>query len=128
MQGCELPTRKRSPFELAKPGRLLGRIEATPLDAAPTKRNPMNSPRHPLSALLLCGLHLLIPNVLAQAGGATWNLNPTTGDWNTAANWTPAAPLPDNPCWKLPRATSGVMPSFLQAPAQFAPRASATPA
>jgi len=27
----------------------------------------------------------------AQAGGATWNLNPTTGDWNTAANWTPAA-------------------------------------
>jgi len=23
------------------------------------------------------------------AGSATWNLNPTTGDWNTAANWTP---------------------------------------
>jgi hypothetical protein len=22
------------------------------------------------------------------AGSATWSLNPTTGDWNTAANWT----------------------------------------
>ena len=26
----------------------------------------------------------------AQAGSATWNLNPTSEDWNTAANWTPA--------------------------------------
>ena len=25
-----------------------------------------------------------------QAGSATWNLNPTNGDWNTAANWMPA--------------------------------------
>jgi autotransporter-associated beta strand protein len=50
----------------------------------------MNSPRHPLSALLLCGLLLLIPNAPAQAGSATWNLNPTTEDWNTATNWTPA--------------------------------------
>jgi autotransporter-associated beta strand protein len=50
----------------------------------------MNSPRHPLSALLLCGLLLLIPNAPAQADSATWNLNPTSGDWNTAANWTPA--------------------------------------
>jgi autotransporter-associated beta strand protein len=24
-----------------------------------------------------------------NAGSATWNLNPTNGDWNTAANWTP---------------------------------------
>jgi autotransporter-associated beta strand protein len=49
----------------------------------------MNSPRHLLSALLLCGLLLLIPNASAQAGSATWNLNPTSGDWNTATNWTP---------------------------------------
>ena len=27
---------------------------------------------------------------LAFAGSATWNLNPTSGDWNTAENWTPA--------------------------------------
>jgi fibronectin-binding autotransporter adhesin len=26
----------------------------------------------------------------AHAGSATWNLNPTNGDWHTAANWTPA--------------------------------------
>lgn len=23
------------------------------------------------------------------AGSATWKLSPTTGDWNTATNWTP---------------------------------------
>jgi autotransporter-associated beta strand protein len=27
---------------------------------------------------------------LTYAGSATWNLNPTNGDWNTPANWTPA--------------------------------------
>lgn len=27
----------------------------------------------------------------ASAGSATWNLNPGSGDWNTATNWTPAA-------------------------------------
>ena len=26
----------------------------------------------------------------ADAGSATWNLNPATNDWNTATNWTPA--------------------------------------
>ena len=26
----------------------------------------------------------------AQAGSATWKLNPVSGDWNTAANWSPA--------------------------------------
>ena len=25
----------------------------------------------------------------ADAGSATWKLNPATNDWNTAANWTP---------------------------------------
>ena len=30
------------------------------------------------------------------AGSATWNLNPTSGEWNTAANWTPAT-VPDGP-------------------------------
>ncbi len=50
----------------------------------------MNSALHPLPALLLCGLLLLIPNAPAHAGSATWNLNPTNGDWNTATNWNPA--------------------------------------
>src|SRR4249919_3539755 len=56
----------------------------------------MNSPRHPLSALLLCGLLLLTLNAPAQAGSATWNLNPGSGNWNTAANWTPAT-VPNGP-------------------------------
>jgi len=30
------------------------------------------------------------------AGSATWNLNPTSSDWNTAANWTPAT-IPNSP-------------------------------
>src|SRR5437867_7345038 len=30
------------------------------------------------------------------AGSATWNLNPASGDWNTAANWTPAT-VPNDP-------------------------------
>ena len=32
----------------------------------------------------------------AFAGSATWNLNPTSGDWNTATNWTPAT-VPNGP-------------------------------
>jgi len=56
----------------------------------------MNAHRHSLSTLLLCGLLLLIPNAPAQAGSATWNLNPTSGDWHTAANWTPNT-VPNGP-------------------------------
>ena len=33
---------------------------------------------------------------VVYAGSATWNLNPTSGEWNTAANWTPAT-VPDDP-------------------------------
>src|SRR5215471_6161810 len=35
-------------------------------------------------------LLLLFSAATAQAGSATWNAAPTSGDWNTAANWTPA--------------------------------------
>ena len=56
----------------------------------------MNSPRHPLSALLLCGLLLLIPNAPTHAGSATWKTNPVTSDWNTASNWQPAT-VPNGP-------------------------------
>ena len=31
-----------------------------------------------------------------HAGSATWNLNPTSGNWNTASNWTPAT-VPNGP-------------------------------
>ena len=33
---------------------------------------------------------LLLSPVSLVADSATWNLNPTSGDWNTAANWMPA--------------------------------------
>lgn len=48
----------------------------------------MNDRRPLLLALLSATLLLASP--AARAGNATWNLNPTSGDWNTAANWTPA--------------------------------------
>src|SRR5436309_345144 len=32
----------------------------------------------------------------AYADSATWNLNPTSSDWNTAANWTPNT-VPNGP-------------------------------
>jgi autotransporter-associated beta strand protein len=39
---------------------------------------------------------LLTAAASAHAGSATWNLNPTSGDWNIAANWTPAT-VPNMP-------------------------------
>ena len=38
---------------------------------------------------LVLVLFLLLSD-FGYAGSATWNLNPASGDWNTAANWTPA--------------------------------------
>src|SRR5439155_25019215 len=34
-------------------------------------------------------LSLFLSLATAHAGSATWNLNPTNGDWNTFTNWTP---------------------------------------
>jgi autotransporter-associated beta strand protein len=42
-----------------------------------------------LQTILIVAVSILAPMV-AHAGSATWDLNPTSGDWNTAANWTPA--------------------------------------
>lgn len=57
-------------------------------------------------------LHLVITLALvstsnALADSATWNLNPTNGDWNTAANWTPAI-VPNAPTDIATFATSAV--------------------
>ena len=35
-------------------------------------------------------LILMLCTQATQAGSATWDLNPASGDWNTATNWTPA--------------------------------------
>lgn len=42
-----------------------------------------------LPSLLLSGVIWLFIAQFASAGSATWNLNPTSGGWNTATNWTP---------------------------------------
>ncbi|HEY2711807.1 MAG TPA: hypothetical protein VGI60_04770 [Chthoniobacterales bacterium] len=48
-----------------------------------------------IPALTLASV-LILTSQLALAGSATWNLNPATGDWNTATNWTPAT-VPNSP-------------------------------
>ena len=49
----------------------------------------MKSPASYLSLVLLTSLCGLLSQG-AFAGSATWNSNPTSNDWNTAANWTPS--------------------------------------
>ena len=43
--------------------------------------------------MLSCAMVLKLSSVVLSAvyaGSATWNLNATSGEWNMAANWTPA--------------------------------------
>jgi autotransporter-associated beta strand protein len=68
----------------------------------------MNSPRHPLSAPLLCGLLLLIPNAPAQAGSATYL---SGRDWTIAQNWRPAT-VPNGPADTATIGISGQGPSI----------------
>ncbi|MDQ3200140.1 MAG: hypothetical protein M3Q46_13330 [Verrucomicrobiota bacterium] len=51
----------------------------------------MKTPRFLRRTLALgsFGLLLLATSPATKAGSATWNQNPTSGDWNTAANWMP---------------------------------------
>ena len=41
-------------------------------------------------AAIRCPLLFLVPTV-TYAISAQWDLDPISGDWNTAANWTPAS-------------------------------------
>ncbi len=52
----------------------------------------------PMKTLLLLGATLfsLLDSSRAFAGSATWKLNPSNGDWNKPANWTPAT-VPNGP-------------------------------
>ena len=55
--------------------------------------------RLPARVILLAAVFLpflFSPGGKAFAGSATWNLNPLSGDWNTAANWTPVT-VPNGP-------------------------------
>src|SRR6266566_3033465 len=49
----------------------------------------------PILAVICCSLMLFVPAV-AYAVSAQWDLDPTSGDWNTAANWTPMG-IPNGP-------------------------------
>ncbi len=56
----------------------------------------MNQPRLSVRALLFSGVFFFLAHHGLQAGSATWNLNPISGDWNDPANWTPHT-VPDAP-------------------------------
>jgi autotransporter-associated beta strand protein len=45
--------------------------------------------------MLAVAMSVLVP-IVAHADSATWDLNPGSGDWNTAANWTPMG-VPNGP-------------------------------
>jgi autotransporter-associated beta strand protein len=53
----------------------------------------LRAPAYILAAVLL---PFLVSAASTFAGSATWNLNPTNGDWFTASNWTPAT-VPNGP-------------------------------
>src|SRR5215470_16356973 len=44
-----------------------------------------------IAAAIRCSLMFILCG-LAYAGDATWGLNPGSGDWNTATNWTTGVP------------------------------------
>ena len=46
-------------------------------------------------AAIRCSLIFLLPTV-TYAISAQWDLDPSSGDWNTAANWTPME-VPNGP-------------------------------
>lgn len=48
------------------------------------------------NVVLLPTLVLLLRMQTSYAGSATWNFNPISDDWNTAANWTPET-VPNSP-------------------------------
>jgi len=48
------------------------------------------------ACVLTTAILMVLVTGAVLAGSATWNLNPTSADWNTAANWTPAT-VPNGP-------------------------------
>ena len=65
----------------------------------------------------------------SHAGSATWNPNPTSSDWNTVSNWTPAT-VPNGPLDVATFATSSMTAVTISADVEakqivFSPGASA---
>jgi autotransporter-associated beta strand protein len=65
------------------------------MNATPHQTNPPGM-THIIRSVVLPILAFSFMIESLHAGSATWNSNPTNGDWNTAANWTPAT-VPDGP-------------------------------
>ena len=72
---------------------------ASPLHVRFTPASPDSNPRLVrksfLQTILAVAISVLVP-IVAHAGSATWDLNPGSGTWNTAANWTPMI-VPNGP-------------------------------
>ena len=58
-----------------------------------------------IAAAIGCSLLFVLPTII-YAISAQWNLNPVSGDWNTAENWTPTT-IPNAPglAWVVISAT-----------------------
>src|SRR6476660_1968489 len=54
-----------------------------------TRSSKIPSKNKFVGAVFSCGFLFCFAG-FARAGSATWDLNPGSGDWNTATNWTPA--------------------------------------
>jgi autotransporter-associated beta strand protein len=65
---------------------------APPLHVRFAPASPGSNPRLVrktfLQTILAVAISVLAP-IVAQAASATWDLNPSSDDWNTDANWTP---------------------------------------
>jgi autotransporter-associated beta strand protein len=77
-----------SPFG-SKRKRIISIRSAKALRVAP------NADWRGIAVILIFTISVLVTS-FAHAGNATWNLNPGSGDWNTAGNWTPTA-APNGP-------------------------------
>jgi autotransporter-associated beta strand protein len=66
-----------------------------PLIQLSTASNPLLVKKTFLQTMLAVAISVLAP-IVAHADSATWDLNPGSGDWNTAANWTPMG-VPNGP-------------------------------
>jgi len=57
---------------------------------------PIKSFRIFVRTLLCGGSFLFTALTTLHAGSARWTVNPATGDWNSATNWTPST-VPNGP-------------------------------
>jgi autotransporter-associated beta strand protein len=72
-----------------------------------------------IGRICLISVALFLTLTTVQAGSATWNLNPASSDWNTAANWTPPT-VPNGPSDVATFSTSNQTEISLSAPVTVA--------